>query len=225
MPEPRSQRSLCTPMALWLLLSGSVAAAGSIDVRVVGPNGQPVPEVAVFVLQEGASESPRSAPGTAVMDQRAKRFDPHLLVVRKGTAVAFPNSDVIAHHVYSFSKPNDFVLPLYKGEEHEPVVFEHDGVVTIGCNIHDNMLGYIVVVDTDAYAVTDNGGRATLPISDTATSYEVNVWSPRIRDRQETLVQRVIVADTQGLEITFALQKRLRPPHDEQADSVQWSEY
>jgi hypothetical protein len=154
------------------------------------------------------------------MDQRDTRFQPHILIIQKGTTVEFPNSDVVAHHVYSFSKPNDFVLPLYKGDPHEPVMFERDGIVTLGCNIHDQMLGYIVVVDTDIFGVTDEAGTLSVAIDETSGAATVSIWSPRIRDKELTKV----VAST-SKSAAFSLQKKLRPPHDSDTDAMQWSEY
>ena len=224
MNKLHAERWFGVPLALWLL-QAQLAAAGSIDVRVLDPYGQPVPGVAVFIEQHDDVSQPPALPRTAVMDQLDKEFVPHLLIVQKGTAVDFPNSDVIAHHVYSFSKPNDFVLPLYKGKAHDPIRFDHDGVVTIGCNIHDNMLGYIVVVDTDVFGVTDESGRVTLPSSDAAQSYQVRIWSPRIRDRVNTLLRRVDAPVAQNAELIFSMQEKLWPPHDQQPNSVQWSDY
>jgi plastocyanin len=196
----------------------SCAFAGTIDVTVLDPNGAPVPDVAVYV--PGQSGATGGVAGTAVMDQQDTRFVPHILVIRKGTSVEFPNSDVVAHHVYSFSKPNNFVLPLYKGDPHEPVMFEHDGIVTLGCNIHDHMLAYIVVVDTDAYGITGANGQASIEVSNAADSAELHIWSPRIRDKE---LSRSITSETAS--VTFSLQKKLRPPHDSGSEAVQWSEY
>jgi hypothetical protein len=140
--------------------------------------------------------------------------------VQKGTAVEFPNSDTIAHHVYSFSKPNNFVLPLYKGDPHDPVKFDHDGIVTLGCNIHDHMLAYIVVVDTPTFGVTDEAGRADVTVNDTWGQATVHIWSPRIRDE---VLSRAVVSGSST--ITYALEKKLRPAHDSGSEAVQWSEY
>ena len=192
--------------------------AGTLDISVVDADNEPVPNVAVYVTQSGATIA--RAPGSAVMDQRDTRFQPHILVIQKGTTVEFPNSDVVAHHVYSFSKPNDFVLPLYKGDPHEPVMFERDGIVTLGCNIHDQMLGYIVVVDTDIFGVTDEAGTLSVAIDETSGAATVSIWSPRIRDKELTKV----VAST-SKSAAFSLQKKLRPPHDSDTDAMQWSEY
>ncbi len=197
------------------------AWAENLHVKVVAPDGSPVPNVAVFVRQNGIES--RTEPSPGVMDQRDIRFDPHILVVQNGAAVSFPNSDVIAHHVYSFSKPNDFVLPLYKGETPGPVVFEHDGIVTLGCNIHDGMLGYIAVVDTDVYSVTNSDGISDLEVDPSASSWEVSIWSPRIRDSKGPI--SIVLQPGDARNATFELKKKLRPPHDNDSESVQWDAY
>jgi len=213
-------RIVCLFLAL---LPANSAVAGQIEVLVVDPEGRPVPEVAVFIRQAGISKVPDRVPAAAVMDQRDVRFVPHILIVEKGAEVEFPNSDVIAHHVYSFSRPNNFVLPLYKGTPPNPVRFMHDGIVTLGCNIHDGMLGYVVVVDTDVFGMTDARGAVYLAVDDTASNYEINIWSPRIRDSSGPIVQSVTGMPPGS--VRFELKKTLRPPHAGQSESVQWDEY
>jgi plastocyanin len=208
---------------LGLATGAGVASAAELSVFVAGPDGMAVPDVAVFVKQQGVSSAADHSPTSAVMDQRDQRFLPHILVVEKGATVAFPNSDVVAHHVYSFSRPNNFVLPLYKGTAPEPVTMTHDGVVTLGCNIHDNMLAYVVVVDTSVFGKTDDAGRVVLNVDENADAYEVILWSPRIRDAQASLTQTV--ASPLVDEVTFRLQKSLRPSHVEQSDTVAWDDY
>ncbi len=217
--------TISTAMALLLsVVSCAVVHAETIDVIVVDADGVPVPEVAVFVEQDGIGVL-RAPPESAVMDQRNKQFIPHVLVVQKGASVLFPNSDTIGHHVYSFSKPNNFVLPLYTGDPHDPVTFDHDGVVMLGCNIHDHMLGYIVVVDTDVFELTDESGSVLLNIADSTTGYSVNIWSPRIRDGKQELIKRVDSPSTTVSKLTFVLQKKLRAPHHDPTEAVQWLEY
>jgi plastocyanin len=220
------RRRLVGDMILILVLleaTGTAVYAGTLEVSVADADGAPVPDVAVYVVQDGVDESRDEPPGRAVMDQVNKQFVPHILVVRKGTAVDFPNSDSVAHHVYSFSKPNDFVLPLYKGDPNDPVIFGHDGIVTLGCNIHDQMLGYIVVVDTDVFGKTGPDGSLKLDVNDGATGYAVTIWSPRIRDADGKLTRKL--PRGADMSMKFRLEKNLRPPFDPGTDSVQWSEY
>jgi len=214
-------RALFALLAVWLLCGG-LATAEMLEVRVVGPDRQPVPDVAVFVEQVGVPARASSLQ-KATMDQRDSNFVPHILVVRKGADVDFPNSDAIAHHVYSFSKPNDFVLPLYKGVSPEPVRFEYDGIVTVGCNIHDGMLGYIVVVNTEVYGMTGVEGTVVLNVDEGASEYKVRVWSPRIRDSRTPLEITISAGDS--LTAVFALKKNLRAAHTHHTESVSWDGY
>ncbi len=101
----------------------------------------------------------------AVMDQIHQEFVPVLLPIAVGTDVRFPNHDQIHHHVYSFSRTRSFELPLYKGEEAQPVRFDKEGVVKVGCNIHDWMSGIILVLPTPYFATTDEAGKLSCGIS------------------------------------------------------------
>lgn len=204
----------------WLVPS-CAALAAEVEVEVLDRDGHPVPGVVVYAPGVSSSEKPRTD-AKAVMDQVDTAFVPHVLVIQEGTLVEFPNSDPVAHHVYSFSKPNDFMLPLYKGDTHAPVRFEDAGLVTLGCNIHDHMLGYILVVDTAAFAETNESGRVVLDIG-AATDTSVSIWSPRIRSRNETLT--LPANSGEGSVVTFRLDGKLRPAHGDNTGGVQWTDY
>jgi len=167
-----------------LLVSCGVAGAAEITGKVVDASGQPLAGAVVFVdqLPPGATE-PTAAPRTAAMDQVQKQFVPHVLPVVVGTAVSFPNHDQIHHHVYSFSRTKTFELPLYKGENAAPVVFDQLGAAKIGCNIHDWMDAVIVVVPTPHYALTDDTGLFVLRDLPPG-SYGVVAWHERQRAAQ-----------------------------------------
>lgn len=124
-----------------------------------------------------SAEDVRKRP--AVMDQVDKQFDPHSLLVSVGQQVAFPNSDEIRHHVYSFSRPNQFEIKLYSGESAQPVVFDHAGVVVLGCNIHDRMKGYIYVAESgDFAAMSDVSGRIRFIDVSADDVASVRIWHP-----------------------------------------------
>jgi len=119
------------------------------------------------------------------MAQRDKAFVPTLLVVQTGTPVSFPNFDTVRHHVYSFSPTKPFELKLYAGTPVAPVVFDRAGTATLGCNIHDRMLGYIHVVDTPYFGQTDAQGRVTLDLPE--GSHRLRVWSPSMGEKRPGL--------------------------------------
>jgi len=204
------------------LLLAATAFGSDVDVFVVDHDGEPVADVAVYATKPGEKILLAAPAESAVMDQIDKQFVPHLLVVQSGTSVQFPNSDTLAHHVYSFSHPNKFMLPMYKGHAHPPVTFEHSGVVILGCNIHDHMLGYILVVDSTTFTKTNERGKASLML-DRPENYEIKIWSPRIRDEVELLTRTVSNPDELEPVVNFQLAKKLNPPHGDQLAA--WQEY
>lgn len=181
---------------LLLVLAPSVFAA-TLTVRVRDARGRAVADAVVYAEPEGRQLP--LARRTAVMDQRNRQFIPHVLPVQVGTAVSFPNTDDVRHHVYSFSKAKTFQLPLYKGTPSNPEVFDRAGVATLGCNIHDQMSAFIVVVDTPYFAKTVNG-MATLDDLD-AGRYTVKVWHPDL----EAAPRSVALKSADSLSLTFDL--------------------
>jgi plastocyanin len=137
----------------------ATAAAEEISGRVVGEDGQGIADAVVFATAPSGSVPAAGPPATVIMDQVNKQFVPHILPIAVGTEVNFPNHDQIHHHVYSFSRPKTFEIPLYKGETAPPVRFDQEGAVKIGCNIHDWMAAVILVVPNRYFAKTDESGR------------------------------------------------------------------
>jgi len=188
-----------------LLATAAVSAplfAGTVEIRVQDPRGSIVRDAVVYAVPEG-----RALPlerKTAVMDQKNRMFIPHVLAVQTGTAVRFPNSDDIRHHVYSFSPAKPFQLPLYKGTPANPVLFDRAGVVTLGCNIHDQMSAFIVIVDTPYFERTGGDGRATLRDVEPG-KYVVHVWYPEMRD--EPPPGNITIVGGERVDLSFVTQK------------------
>ncbi|MCZ6659719.1 MAG: methylamine utilization protein [Gammaproteobacteria bacterium] len=165
------------------LMSWSWTAAARVTVEVVS-DGQPVQlHGAVVSFQPMDTErAPRRESHSVSMEQINRQFRPFILPVPVNTPVLFPNLDETAHHVYSFSKIRRFELPLYKGELPDPITFANPGVVPLGCNIHDWMIGYIVVVDSPYFMQID-GDRGTIETIPPGR-YEVQVWHPALDGRE-----------------------------------------
>jgi plastocyanin len=149
--------------------------AAPVEIHVNDINGQPLHQAVIEVIRQNATlEAPMSSE-SAVMDQVNKRFLPDLILIKQGQSVVFPNSDNIRHHVYSFSKAKTFELKLYAGKPQKPIEFGNNGVVIVGCNIHDSMVGSIYVAKNNAM-MTDEKGKVTLdfdPMTD-----KISVWHP-----------------------------------------------
>ncbi len=210
----------------WLaVFAAAPAFAGTLDALVVDEGGKPLPRVAVYAVPVGST--PYAAGVTsppAVMDQERNAFVPHILVVQKGAEVIFPNHDAVSHHVYSFSPAKTFELALYKGNTHSPVQFDMTGVVTLGCNIHDGMLGYILVVDTPYFALTGDDGKVHLEGLPPG-QYNVSFWTPRARPNQQPAAVAVDLAATPSAALAIEVRGKLTPDHDHSSSSLTWERY
>jgi plastocyanin len=151
----------------------------------------------------------RAAPVRAVMDQVNRAFEPDLLVIPVGSTVEFPNSDSVSHQIYSFSPAKRFQLPLYRGKPYPPVHFDQAGVVTLGCNIHDEMLAYLLVTDAPYSGRTDHEGAFSVDVP--RGRYRVGIWHPRLRDAEADLERELTVGDTDRADLTLRLAKPLEP--------------
>jgi plastocyanin len=180
--------------------SAFAADAPSISGRVVGADGKGILEAVVFVE---TPVPPAVAGAQATMDQIVKTFVPGLLPIVVGTRVLFPNHDQIHHHVYSFSRTKNFELPLYKGLDAPPVVFDKVGVVKVGCNIHDWMSGIILVLPTPYFAVTDAEGRFALADLPNGT-YKLAAWHAQSKAKPEDTIQSIAVTGS-GAQANFTL--------------------
>lgn len=195
-----------------LLLSGTLRADFLVEV-----DSQGMLEGAVVTARPvGNPIDGPSPPETVRMVQANRQFDPFILPVPVGVPVEFPNRDDTAHHVYSFSPIGSFELPLYKGDAPRPVVFERPGVVPLGCNIHDWMIGYLYVVDTPWYAqLSRNHARLKdLPPG----TWEISIWHPAI-DHLPTPAWQVTVSgsgqtETLSLDFPFASVTQPEPPRE-----------
>jgi plastocyanin len=181
----------------------SHARTGLVEAIVTDDKGRPIPDAVVSFTGVGAS-APAPAKATLIMDQQNKEFVPYVLPVYVGTPVSFPNRDNIRHHVYSFSAPKKFELPLYIGTPAAPVVFDKPGVVALGCNIHDWMLAYVYVVSTPHFAKTGADGKAQLEVLAPGT-YEARVWHPRLRGETEKTAKPVTLSAGEPAQAAFVV--------------------
>lgn len=160
-------------LAWWLAPS---AWAATVQVTVQDDAGKPLPDAVVFLESREARALARPVDGAEIA-QQGKQFTPAVLVVTAGTAVTFPNRDTVRHHVYSFSPTKTFELKLYTGAPANPVVFDRPGIAVLGCNIHDQMAAWVVVVETPYYGRSSAAGIVALP-QVPAGSYRLRVWHP-----------------------------------------------
>jgi plastocyanin len=216
---------MVSALALLGLAAASPApAAGGIDVRILDRDGLPVPEVVVTARRVDAVPDADSSGAATRMNQHALAFEPHILIVQVGTSIEFPNEDEVRHHVYSFSPARQFNFSIEAGAIHESLRFDVPGLVTLGCNIHDDMLAYIVVVDTPHYGKTAADGTVLLTGLDPGR-YELAIWSSRIAQKHQPGPLEITVTDGALSHREHRFAERLHPPHRHSETSLRWADY
>jgi plastocyanin len=155
-----------------LVLAAQAGVAGSIK-------GKVTPGKSVVYVESASGPVPAAADKNAVMDQRGLLFQPHVLVVQVGTTVDFLNSDKVQHNVFwpsiSGDKKKSHNMGTWPQGEKRPFKFTDPGVVSLLCNVHPEMAGYIIVSPTPYFAETGADGAYTLanvPDGD----YTITAW-------------------------------------------------
>ena len=154
------------------------ARTGDVSFKVIDHKGGPIADAVVSLvpLDAPAKITPPAEP--LEIAQSGQEFSTFVTPVVVGSTVIFPNADKVSHQVYSLSPTKKFALSLYKPGESGTVVFDRPGVVALGCNIHDWMLAYVVVLETPFFAKTASNGSTVVAVP--FGHYRVEVWHARL---------------------------------------------
>ncbi|MFQ5684034.1 MAG: carboxypeptidase regulatory-like domain-containing protein [Candidatus Binatia bacterium] len=189
------------------LAQGVEADKTGIVKGTVTIGGRPTSDVVVSVegLPEKLLKSQRTEkPMSVIMDQRDKKFIPHVLAVRLGATVAFPNNDKTWHNIYSTSVPKKFDLGLYPPGKSRKLNFDKPGVVRIRCNVHPNMEAFIVVEGHPYFSAADREGNYrvnSVPVG----KYRLEIWHP---DLGKKIVPFDLVRGGEVLDINVDLKEK-----------------
>jgi plastocyanin len=199
-------------IAVLSCLACSHVNAANIQAKVIDSHGKIVKDAIVSVMPVNKNNLPKQTELHQAVDQVDKEFTPYVNPVIVNTEVLFPNRDDIRHHVYSFSPAKNFELPLYSGDEAPPVLFDKPGVVTLGCNIHDWMIGYIYVSETPYFTKTTQSGTVTIEVP--TDEYNVTVWHPDMIGSEISTMKHVNLnkSETANIEWKLTLKKPFRIP-------------
>lgn len=162
-----------------LLLLAGASRAGDIKGKVSVQGIKSAENIAVYVdaIPDKKFENPTTKP---VMDQTKMTFSPHVMVVQVGTTVEFLNSDSVGHNVYwpsiSGNKKLAHNLGTWPKGEKKSFQFGDVGVASLLCNVHPEMNGYVVVVPTPYFAVTDKNGNYEIK-NVPPGKYTLKTWS------------------------------------------------
>ena len=184
------------PMALGLAVAGCCAvtlpaSATALEVQVLDGGGKPLAGAAVFLESREAKLATRPVNNLEIV-QSARQFLQPVTLVPVGSAVNFPNRDTVRHHLYSFSPVKKFEIKLYVGTPAAPVLFDQPGIAALGCNIHDNMAAWVVVVETPYYGLSGADGKLSLARLPPG-SYHLRTWHPGLAPGVPALDQPVLI--------------------------------
>src|SRR5579864_555375 len=163
-----------------LMLAGA-SLAGDIKGKVTVQGIKSAENIAVYVdaIPDKKFDPPAAKP---VIDQAKMTFNPHVVVVQVGTTVEFLNSDPVGHNVYwpsvSGNKKLAHNLGTWPKGDKKPFQFNDLGTVSLLCNVHPEMSGYIIVAPTPYFAVTDKDGNfeiKNVPVG----KYTLKTWRGR----------------------------------------------
>jgi plastocyanin len=167
-----------TAVAFTLGLTGAIRA-GEIKGKVSVQGIKSGENIVVYVdaVPGKQFEAPKEH---VVMDQHKLMFVPHVMAVQQGTTVDFLNSDPVGHNVYWPSISGNRKLAHNMGTwpqgQRKPFQFNEPGMVALLCNVHPEMSGYIIVVPTPYFAVTDKEGNFEIK-NIPAGKYTLKTWS------------------------------------------------
>ncbi len=156
---------VATAALAFALLPAALFPAELVGRVEVVSHGRPVPGEASRAVVSFRPDGPvelRPSAGPPQMATHGKAFDPRVLAVVAGSTVSFPNRDPILHNIFSVSDPYRFDLGLYGRGEAQSVTFDRPGVVRVYCNVHQGMVGYVLVLDTPYFTSPDESGRFRL---------------------------------------------------------------
>lgn len=183
--------------ALLVCLLGFATApvsAGDLS-GIVQVAGRPAQYAVVWLAAPGAPASPAKK---VLLDQRNLAFMPHVLAVRVGTTVEFPNNDKVFHNVFSFRDGKKFDLGMYPKGASRLIKFDTPGLARLFCNIHPNMAAYVLAVDTPYFAVSNEDGTFTIA-GVPAGTYTYHAWRPG----GQPLTGSIAVDGTNPLEVRW----------------------
>lgn len=191
----------------FLLLSSQVLA-NHITVTVLDPTLEKIEGVVVYLSPLDKSSINSLTTQTLIISQNNKKFTPYIAVLQKGQKIKFKNQDDVTHHIYSVSGKNRFDFKVKAGEHNNNIDISAVGEVAMGCNIHDWMSGYVLVVDTPYFNKTTSTGISNFE-NIPSGNYKLTIWHPQLDINNNEFITDVLIQKTQNIKIT--LPKSLLP--------------
>jgi len=206
--------TFCLLLLPLLLISKANSIAGCneesinntcVQVFVNNKNGQELADMVVY-LEPLDGQILEQSSKKIMVGQLGKSFTPYISVSQINSKVSFVNQDDITHHIYSAGNENKFSFKIRAGQTNSLTQFDHASEVAMGCNIHDWMSGYLLVVNTPYFGKTDKHGQVSFTIAKHG-KYRIVVWHPQMQNENSRMIkEKVIVANS---DFTFTLENEM----------------
>lgn len=188
----KNHMKLITLLLLPIILFSLPVSATDIQVNVLDNEQKNVKDIVVYLEPVNtANHLPRNAK-TLEIGQLDRAFTPYISVIQVGNEVLFNNRDDITHHIYSPIGENKFEFKLRSGDSKVKKDFNNTGEVVMGCNIHDWMSGYLLILETPYFAKTSQQGMAHFTVQ-TNGQYRLTVWHPQLELPEHKFTQLIQV--------------------------------
>ncbi|WP_052380247.1 MULTISPECIES: cupredoxin domain-containing protein [unclassified Pseudoalteromonas] len=191
----------------FLLLSSQVLA-NYTTVTVLDPKLAAIEGVVVYLSPLDKSSVNSHTTQTLIISQNNKKFTPYIAVLQKGQKIKFKNQDDVTHHIYSVSGQNRFDFKVKAGGHKDNINISTAGEIAMGCNIHDWMSGYVLVVDTPYFNKTTSSGISNFE-NIPSGNYKLTIWHPQLETNNNEFVTDIMIQKTQNFKVT--LPKALLP--------------
>ncbi len=173
--------------------------ANKVSISIIANSSSPLESLVVY-LTPAQPISNKENHDNLIIAQKNKKFVPYIEVVQKGNNISFHNNDDITHHIYSVSGKNRFDFKIQGRQVKNSPNLNNIGEVAMGCNIHDWMSGYVLVVDTPFFNKTNTQGTAIFnSIPD--GKYQLTIWHPQLDAPHNKVSQTITITGNQQLQL------------------------
>lgn len=178
----------------------SLVQSATLDINVLNPDRSGAASMILYA-EPMDSQAPSLKASKIEITQKNRAFAPYITVMQRQDQVEFSNKDDFTHHIYSISGQNRFSFKLKAGESREMNKLKTTAgaeTIAMGCNIHDWMSGFILVLDTPYFAETDSQGHAVFEL-ELMGKYRLTLWHPQLKTENNRLSRIVEVTDNQKI--------------------------
>lgn len=206
-------------LASLALLIPSLSNAATLDVTVLNPDQSGAQGMILYA--EPIEHSIPDLPSQKIeIAQKDRAFAPYITVMQRQDAVEFSNQDDFTHHIYSISGENRFSFKLRSGQSKALEGLSNNvgsETIAMGCNIHDWMSGFILILDTPYFTETGKNGQATLKLQQTG-KYRLTLWHPQLKTTDNRLTRTIDLAQDHNITWSLANRFEVVPPQADEED-------